>query len=71
MSPSELAEVAYDVGVQLGRGHPNQIGADLDLQVRRELLRLLDRDEEEIKEISQDLTVQVVAAWEAFRAAKT
>ena len=71
LSPSELAEVAYDVGVQLGRGHPNQIGADLDLQVRRELLRLLDRDEEEIKEISQDLTVQVVAAWEAFRAAKT
>jgi len=67
-SPAEMAEVAFDVGVQLGRGHPNQIGADLDLQVRRELMRLLDRDEEQIREISRDLAVQVVEAWEAFRA---
>jgi len=65
-SPSEMAEVAYDVGVQLGRGHPNQIGAALDLQIRRELLRLLDRDEEQIKEISRDLGAQVVEAWETF-----
>jgi len=66
-SPAEMAEAAFDIGVQLGRGHPNQVGASLDLQVRRELLRLLDRDEQQIKEISQDLAVQVVEAWELFR----
>jgi len=66
-SPAEMAEVAFDIGVQLGRGHTNQIGAALDLQVRRELLRLLDRDEAQIKEISRDLAVRVVEAWEAFR----
>ena len=67
-SPAEMAEAAYDIGVQLGRGHPNQVGAALDLQVRRELLRLLDRDEEKIQEISRDLAVQVFEAWESFRA---
>lgn len=68
-SPDELAEVAFDVGVQLGRGHPNQVGAELDLQVRRELLRLLDRDEEEIRELTRVMTVEVIEAWEAFRTA--
>lgn len=70
-TPAEMAEVAFDIGVQLGRGHTNQIGADLDLQVRRELLRLLDRDKAQIKEISRDLAIQVVAAWEAFRAVQS
>lgn len=69
-SAAELAEVAYDVGVQLGRGHPNEVGADLDLQVRRELLRLLDRDEEQIEAVSRELAVEVVEEWEAFRAAR-
>ena len=68
LSPEELAEAAFDIGVQLGRGHPNQVGAELDLQVRRELLRLLNRDEDEIREIRHDLAVQVIEAWEAFRA---
>lgn len=69
-SSAEMAEVAFDIGVQLGRGHTNQVGAALDLQVRRELLRLLDRDEEQIKQTTRDLAVQVVEAWEAFRAAE-
>ena len=68
-SPEDLAEVAFDVGVQLGRGHPNQVGAELDLQVRRELSRLLDRDEEEIREVTGRLAVEVTEAWDAFRQA--
>lgn len=68
-SVAELAETAFDIGVQLGRGHPNEVGAELDLQVRRELLRLLARDEEQIKEFSRILAAQVIEAWEAFVAA--
>jgi hypothetical protein len=65
-SPEELAEVAYDIGVQLGRGHPKQIASPLDLQVRREQLRLLERDEARIKATTEDLALEVTAAWKKF-----
>jgi uncharacterized protein (DUF2252 family) len=63
----ELVEVAYDVGVQLGRGHPNQIGAPLDLQLRREQMRLLERDRELIRVQRRELAELVVEAWRRFR----
>jgi hypothetical protein len=66
-SPSELGEVAYDIGVQLGRGHTNQVAPDLDLQVRRTLLRQLRRDESRINEISLEMTQLVNEAWDRFR----
>lgn len=69
-SPEDLGDVAYDVGVQLGRGHPNQIGSPLDLQLRREELRLLERDEERIKATTQNLAAEVTEAWQRFRAAQ-
>ena len=65
-TPDELAEVAYDVGVQLGRGHPNQLHPPLDSQLKREQLRLLDRDEELIREITRNLTTRVREAWQMF-----
>ncbi len=65
-SVDELAEVAYDVGVQLGRGHPNQIGAPLDLQLRMEQLRLLERDRELIAQQRHELAELVVDAWRRF-----
>jgi hypothetical protein len=66
-SADELAEVARDVGVQLGRGHPNQIGAPLDLQLRREQMRILERDRELIKSHRHELAELVLAAWQSFR----
>ena len=69
-SPEELAEVAYDIGVQLGRGHPNQIASPLDLQLRREQLRLLERDEERIKATTKNLALEVTEAWQRFRTAQ-
>ncbi len=63
----ELAEVAHDVGVQLGRGHPNQIGAPFDLQLRREQMRLLTRDRELIQRQRHELADLVVEAWQQFR----
>ena len=62
----ELLEVAYDVGVQLGLGHPNQYEEPLALQLRREQVRLLDRDEAQIKEASRQLTTQIEQAWRDF-----
>ena len=62
----ELLEVAYDVGVQLGLGHPNQYEEPLALQLRREQVRLLDRDEAQIKEASRQLTTQIERAWRDF-----
>jgi hypothetical protein len=67
-SVKELAEVAYDVGVQLGRGHPKQIAAPLDFQLRREQLRLLIKYEPRLKQASKELADQTVAAWKQFRA---
>lgn len=62
----ELLQVAYDVGVQLGLGHPNQYEAPLALQLRREQIRLLDRDKSQIQEASRALAEQVERAWSDF-----
>lgn len=69
-TPEELSEVMFDVGVQLGRGHANQIGAPLDAQLRSEQLRILDRDQEEMEQAVRDLTAEVLRAWNLFRSAQ-
>ncbi len=63
----EMAEIAFDVGVQLGRGHTNQIAAPLDVQLRREQLRLLEKHEHTIRQACFELTDLTVAAWREFR----
>jgi hypothetical protein len=68
-SPEELAEVAYDIGVQLGRGHPNQIEAPLVLQFRLEQIRLLDLHETQLKTECRTFADRVTAAWGQFREA--
>jgi hypothetical protein len=68
-SPEELAEVAYDIGVQLGRGHPNQSEAHLDLQVRLEQIRLLGLHETRLKTECRSFADRVTAAWSRFREA--
>ena len=67
----ELLEVAFDVGVQLGLGHPNQYQEPLALQVRREQIRLLDRDEARIRQITQTLAEQIEEAWREFSSRST
>ena len=66
----EVAEIAYDVGVQLGRGHVKAIAQPLDLQLRREQLRLIDRDAEKIKAACRQLASLTTDAWEQFKAAQ-
>ena len=67
-TPNELEEVVRDVGVQLGRGHPNEVASQFDLQIRREQLRLLDDYRERMHRERRELAELVVAAWEEFRA---
>lgn len=69
-SLDDLAAVVYDVGAQLGLGHTKHIAAPLDLQLRREQLQLLDRDEEKIKATCVELEANVVDAWQQFCAKK-
>ena len=66
-STEEIAEVVYDIGVQLGRGHPNQIGEPLGLQLRREQLRILERDRARMTSAVKELADLTVAAWKRFR----
>jgi len=65
-SASELAEIAFEVGVQLGRGHPKQVASPLDLQLRKELISALGRHREEIHTVCEDLTRETLDAWESF-----
>lgn len=62
----ELAEVVYDVGVQLGRGHVKHIATPFDRELRREQLEVLDRHEPEIERTCRELAEQTIAAWEMF-----
>ncbi|HKE18853.1 MAG TPA: DUF2252 family protein [Kofleriaceae bacterium] len=63
----DLREVAFDAGVQLGRGHPYQIADPLERQLRAELLEDLARLEPDVRAAIRDLSREVVASWEHFR----
>lgn len=65
-STEELAEVVYDIGVQLGKGHVKHIAAPFDLQLRREQLQIIDKHKAEFVVACQDFADLVVAAWQKF-----
>jgi len=66
-TPEQLAEIVYDVGVQLGQGHPKQIAAPFDIQVRREQVLFLKKYDTKIKEACRELADQTVEAWKLFK----
>jgi hypothetical protein len=66
-SAQELREVAYDVGVQLGRGHPKRVDEEGATRLRVEILRSLPEDK--IKKEIASLTQETLNAWRRFRAA--
>jgi len=66
-SPQELEEIAYDAGVQLGRGHPNEsLKSEAD-RVRGALLKRLSEDR--LQRMVADLSNETIAAWDRFRSA--
>jgi len=68
-SQDELAEIAFDSGVQLGLGHPKFIATPFDRELRESELRFLDAHRQELAQFSQRMADDVVAAWTRFRAA--
>jgi hypothetical protein len=66
-SPRDLEEIAYDVGVQLGRGHPGGLTGEPAARLRSTLLKTLP--DARLEEAITDLTSETVAAWERFRSA--
>jgi hypothetical protein len=67
-SPADLRNIAADVGVQLGLGHPRNIYDSDTSGLRSRLVSVLGGLQGEIEQTVSDLTRQTVAAWEQFRA---
>ena len=66
-TPGDLFDVARDVGVQLGRGHPKSIADPYEATLRRALMTSVRHFEADIVAAIRDLTDQTVAAWQRFR----
>jgi hypothetical protein len=67
-NPEALREVVYDVGVQLGRGHP-KIAGEFEMQLRQAQLKALDENEDALLEAVQTLSDATVQAWLRFKRA--
>jgi hypothetical protein len=69
-SPQDLRQVAYDVGIQLGRAHPREVaGDDFRPDLRRILLQATLKNEGRIRKTIGELAEATVEAWMAFREA--
>ena len=65
--PEILEEIVYDVGVQLGRGHP-KIAGEFERQLRRSQIDFLDRHRQAIGAAVARFADATEAAWRRFRA---
>lgn len=65
-SVGELAEIAFDVGVQLGEGHVRGVGGPMHHQMRRSQESLMQELDEPVREAIDELTRLVVRSWEAY-----
>jgi hypothetical protein len=65
-SIDELSEVAFDVGVQLGVGHPRRIAPQFDREFRASILQAVFSREAQLKQVSKSMADEVEAAWVRF-----
>ncbi len=63
----DLFDVARDVGVQLGRGHPKGVADPYETMLRRALLASVGRFEADVAAAVRQLTRRTIAAWERLR----
>lgn len=66
-SVDELTEIAYDVGVQLGRGHVAQIATPFDRELRAEQRLVIDTYESDIRREADELARVTRQSWGVFR----
>jgi hypothetical protein len=65
-SLEDLKDVAYDVGVQLGLGHPAGIGDPDSREVLRALASQTKQLERDLQLVIQDLAGRTIEAWQEF-----
>jgi len=70
-TPKDIHDIAADVGVQLGLGHPRKISDPASSGLRSKQVSTLEELHEEIKLTISDLTQQTIAAWQQFRSEAT
>jgi len=66
-SPKDLRQIAYDVGVQMGRAHPKRPDGSPDRALGRASLAALNTTEGRVRVASRELAARTEAAWVAFR----
>jgi len=69
-SPDELAEVAHDVGAQLGSTNLRPSIPVLEAQLRQDELTAVRRLDPRIRATARRLVDEVLAEWEEWRAAR-
>lgn len=70
-TPADLRQIAYDVGTQLGRAHPEERpGKAAPRDTRARLLDSTRANEGRIRQAIDELTEATLAAWRAFRGEK-
>ena len=62
----DLADLAADVGVQLGKGHVKHIASPFDAELRREQMELLSATEASVRTQCAELADRTAAAWARF-----
>ncbi len=66
-SADELDELAYQVGLQLGRGHIRQIATPFDDQLRRAVRDMLRDYGPRIRATIDSMTERTLTSWQHFR----
>jgi hypothetical protein len=66
-SADELDQVAYQVGLQLGRGHIRQFATPFDAQLRRAVRDMLRDYGPRIRATIDNMTERTRASWQHFR----
>jgi Uncharacterized protein conserved in bacteria (DUF2252) len=66
-SVSELEEVAYEVGLQLGRGHIRHFATPFDYQLRRAVRDMLRDYGPRLRATIDSMTERTLASWQHFR----
>jgi hypothetical protein len=66
-SVEDLKSVAYDVGVQLGLGHPREIADPHIKELRYALLESLDEFQDDLFQVTHEMAEKTISAWERFK----
>jgi len=66
-SARELGEIAFDVGVQMGRAHPKRPDGAPDKARRKAVARSLTSIEARVRAAIREMAARTEAAWQRFR----